>query len=130
MGEHPQITLCSTLKDTGIAICTPSVPMLFSDNFDFLTKEDFIRGLLVNEEVLASRIYTHVTSSYGQTVCDWPSYQKMSLDIIHRWTYPLVPDVKFGTDEPLIQHRGCVYKHPGVNLSKYVFDSKKKYIPS
>jgi len=109
----------SSLEDTGIAICSPSVPLLFSDNFDFQTKEDFIRGLLMNEEVLASRIYCHVTSGYGCTVRDWPSYQRVSMDVIRRWSFPLVPDMQFGSNSDFLIHlRRCVYRHATVTLSK------------
>lgn len=27
------------------------VPQLFTDNFDYQTRDDFVRGILVNEEV-------------------------------------------------------------------------------
>ena len=39
------------LLDCQVAICSPVVPTLFTDNFDYLTREDFIKGILENEEV-------------------------------------------------------------------------------
>lgn len=72
----------------------------------------------MNEEVLASRIYVEITKEYCQTVHDWPSYQRVSLEIMHRWSFPLVPDVPFGTDGALSHNRNFVYKHPSANVAK------------
>lgn len=36
----------------------PQVAELFTDNFDYQTRNDFVRGILVNEEV---RALTHLT---------------------------------------------------------------------
>lgn len=105
--------------DTGIIICSPSVPLLFSDNFDFQTKEDFIRGLLLNEEILDSRIYCYqVENGYGSTIKNWQTFQKVNMDCMHRWTFPLVPDQSFRNEKPFSYHRHCIYKQPGVQLVK------------
>lgn len=82
------------LVETNIAICSAAVPPLFADNFDFQTKDDFIKGLLINEEILNSTLYVHVVDGgYVNEVYDWPSYQKVSRDILHRWSYPQVPEI-------------------------------------
>uniref|UniRef100_A0A672T0Q0 Translation initiation factor eIF2B subunit epsilon n=1 Tax=Sinocyclocheilus grahami TaxID=75366 RepID=A0A672T0Q0_SINGR len=39
------------LLDCHISICSPQVAELFTDNFDYQTRNDFVRGLLVNEEL-------------------------------------------------------------------------------
>lgn len=39
------------LIDTHISICTAEVPMLFSGNFDYQTMSDFVRGVLLQDEV-------------------------------------------------------------------------------
>lgn len=83
------------LCETNVAICSTAVPCLFADNFDFQTKDDFVKGLLINEEILNSTLYAHVVDDgrYVGEVVDWPSYQRVSHDVLHRWTYPQVPDV-------------------------------------
>lgn len=82
------------LNETNIAVCSTAVPPLFADNFDFQTKDDFIKGLLINEEILNSTLYVHVVQDcYVNEVFDWPSYQKATHDILHRWTYPQVPEI-------------------------------------
>lgn len=69
------------LSDPEIAICSPSVLSLFADNFDFETRDDFIRGLLINEEILASRIYVSelVSEQYAAKVRDWQMYRIVRL---------------------------------------------------
>lgn len=49
--ENSNVQLRYDLLDTHISICSPIVPCLFTDNFDYLTRDDFVRGILVNEEV-------------------------------------------------------------------------------
>ena len=49
--EHPEIQLSHNLLDPQIGICSPEVPMLFSDNFDWQTWSGFVKGVLDYEEV-------------------------------------------------------------------------------
>ena len=44
------------LMHSHISICSPRVTELFVDNFDYQTMSDFIRGVLLNEEVNVSRL--------------------------------------------------------------------------
>ncbi|KAK6620768.1 hypothetical protein RUM43_011063 [Polyplax serrata] len=117
LNGNVNINIHSNLVDTGITICSQSVPLLLSDNFDFQTKEDLIRGLLLNEEILDSRIYFYlVENGYGCTIKNWRTFQRVNLDCIHRWTFPLVPDQFFANDKPFSYQRHCIYKQPGVQL--------------
>lgn len=109
------------LQDTRISICSPAVPPLFSDNFDFQSLDDFVRGLLMNEEILASTIYWHClgTAEYASHVSTWHMYQAISHDIIHRWVYPLVPDATFSASGDTYMYlRHNVYRQKSVKLSK------------
>lgn len=49
--KRRQVTVRYDLLDTHIMICSPQVPALFSDNFDYSTRDDFLRGVLNSEEV-------------------------------------------------------------------------------
>lgn len=75
--EHSEVEIRHDLCDPEIAICAPSVLSLFSDNFDFETRDDFIRGLLINEEILASTIYFAELSNeqYAAKVKNWQMYR-------------------------------------------------------
>jgi len=48
---NKNVQLRYDLMDTGISICSPHIPELFTDNFDYQTKDDFVKGILINEEV-------------------------------------------------------------------------------
>lgn len=75
--ENSDVEIRHDLSDPEIAICSPAVLSLFADNFDFETRDDFIRGLLINEEILASTIYVSelVNEQYAAQVKDWKMYR-------------------------------------------------------
>lgn len=75
--ENSALDIRYDMTDPGIAICSPSVLSLFADNFDFQTRDDFIRGLLINEEILASTIYVSElpNEQYAAKVTDWQMYR-------------------------------------------------------
>lgn len=93
--EQSSLVLEHDLLDPQIAICSPAALPLFSDNFDFLTRDDFLTGVLINEEMLDSRIYCEElpADEYAARCSNWQSYKLVSNDIICRWVYPLVPDM-------------------------------------
>ena len=91
--EHPDIDLHYDLLDCHVSVCSPEVPQLFSDNFDYQTHYHFVRGLLVNEEIMGHHVYTHfISDQYAARVSNLHTYDAISQDVIHRWVYPLVPD--------------------------------------
>jgi len=105
------------LADCGIAICSPTVPPLFTDNFDYQTKDDFVRGILINEEIMGNQIhYQIVKDEYAARVSNLHMYNAVSMDLIHRWVYPLVPDNRsyqytrhnVYLDEAVRLGRGCL----------------------
>lgn len=104
-----------------MAIGSPSMLSLFSDNFDFETRDDFVRGILINEEILDSRIYVSLLprEQYARKVNNWLTYQIVSNDIINRWSYPLVPDMGIVDLKQLyIFHKNNIYKSPTASLAK------------
>ncbi|KAF5302900.1 hypothetical protein FQA39_LY02080 [Lamprigera yunnana] len=115
--DNSSVNIYHNLRDTHIAICSGSVLPLFTDNFDFQTKDDFVRGLLMNEEILGNTIYWHSTfgNEYGAAVTNWRMYQSISRDILHRWLYPLVPDMGISS-----QHRNYVHLQNNIYRSKDV----------
>lgn len=119
--DNSAVNILHNLKDTHIAICSASVLPLFTDNFDFQTRDDFVRGLLINEEILGSTIYWHLIkgSQYGAAVTNWRMYQTVSRDILHRWLYPLVPDMGISTQQRNYVHlKNNIYRHKNVQLAK------------
>ncbi|XP_071844237.1 translation initiation factor eIF2B subunit epsilon-like [Apostichopus japonicus] len=91
--EHSSMTVRHDLIDTHICVCTPRVVELFVDNFDYKTKNDFIRGLLINEEIEGNKLFLHVLrDEYATRVANLPLYDSVSKDMIHRWVFPVVPE--------------------------------------
>ena len=115
LDDHREIEVRYDLLDCHISICSPTVPQLFSDNFDYQTRHHFIRGILMNEDILGNHIYTHVISDqYAARVCNFSTYDAISKDVIHRWVYPLVPD---NTDEACSYGRRNIYLNTNVSLA-------------
>lgn len=107
------------LLDCHISICSPQVAQLFTDNFDYQTRDDFVRGLLVNEEILGNQIHLHVTSrEYGARVSNLHMYSAVCADVIRRWVYPLTPEVNFtdSSTQSYTHSRHNIYRGPEVSL--------------
>ena len=118
--EHPDIDLHYDLLDCHVSVCSPEVPQLFSDNFDYQTHHHFIHGLLVNEEIMGHHIYTHfISDQYAARVSNLHTYDAISQDVIHRWVYPLVPD---NSSQPIGETysygRHNIYLNAKVSLGK------------
>ncbi|XP_072167243.1 translation initiation factor eIF2B subunit epsilon-like [Diadema setosum] len=91
--ENNHLSVRYNLLDTHICICSPRVSELFVDNFDYQTMEDFIRGVLVSEEIEGNKLFVEtIREDYAGTISNLPLYDSISKDIIHRWSFPLVPD--------------------------------------
>lgn len=91
--ECGEVDIHYDVLDCHISVCSPNVPQLFSDNFDYQSRYHFIRGIIVNEEVLGNHMYAHfISDQYAARVSNLQTYDSISCDVIHRWVYPLVPD--------------------------------------
>lgn len=91
--EQSTMTVRHDLIDTHICVCSPRVVELFVDNFDYKTKNDFIRGILINEEIEGNKLFLHVLrDEYAARVASMPLYDSVSKDMIHRWVFPVVPE--------------------------------------
>lgn len=111
---NPTIRIHFDLQDTNISLCSISVPQLFADNFDYYTKDDLVRGILVHEEIMMNTIYIQTLdeNAYAVKVNDAFSFDAVSRDIIERWSFPVVPDIL----EELAYHRHNVYRSSTVDL--------------
>ncbi|EGC31039.1 hypothetical protein DICPUDRAFT_40532 [Dictyostelium purpureum] len=115
--KHPSIQMRYDLIDCHIDICSPEVLALFIDNFDFADiREDFIHDIL-GSELLDHKLYTYVLQGeYAARVKDLRTYHSVSKDIIHRWTFPMVPDNNFMCNTTYSLSRQMIYKERGVKL--------------
>ncbi|KAF7817864.1 Translation initiation factor eIF-2B subunit epsilon [Senna tora] len=117
--DRPAISLHHDKQDCYIDICSPEVLSLFTDNFDYQhLRRHFVKGLLV-DDIMGYKIFTHeIHSSYAARIDNFRSYDTVSKDIIHRWTYPLVPDVMFvGNSANKLERQG-MYRAPEISQSR------------
>lgn len=114
--ENPNVDIRYDVLDCHVSVCDPTVPQLFSDNFDYQTRYHFIRGILVNEEIMGNHIYTHfISDQYAARVSNLHTYDAISKDVIHRWVYPLVPDNAAGESYSYGRHN--IYLSSDVTLA-------------
>ncbi|XP_046607461.1 translation initiation factor eIF-2B subunit epsilon [Neodiprion virginianus] len=117
--DHDCVRIHSGLLETHIYLCSASVLPLFSDNFDFQTMEDFIRGVLINEEILDSRIYWQKLDpeEYALPVTSWRDYNTLIRDILQKRGYPLTIEM-MPSCMYFLYLRRCTYKHNSSILGK------------
>lgn len=117
--DHDSVGIHSSLLDSHIYLCSALVLPLFSDNFDFQTMEDFVRGLLINEEILDSRIYWQKLNAeeYALPVTSWRAYDTLSREILQRRGYPLATDT-MPSPKNFVYLRRSTYKHKTATLGK------------
>jgi len=88
----PQVDISFDAVSTGVAICSPSVPGLFADNFDCQTMQDFVKSC-IEDDLADHNLYSKVFSDgYLARVSGCSSYLAVTRDVINRWLHPLVPD--------------------------------------
>ncbi|XP_019619649.1 PREDICTED: translation initiation factor eIF-2B subunit epsilon-like [Branchiostoma belcheri] len=118
--DHSDLDIRYNLLDCHVSVCSPQVPQLFADNFDYQTRNDFVRGILVHEEIMGNQVHAHVvTDEYAARVSSPHMYDAVSKDILQRWTYPLVPDNRLSSqeqDSSYTLHRHHVYRGRDVFL--------------
>ncbi|TKY61431.1 translation initiation factor eIF-2B subunit epsilon [Spatholobus suberectus] len=117
--DNPSLSLHHDKQDCYIDICSPEVLSLFTDNFDYQhLRRHFVKGLLV-DDIMGYKIFVHeIHSDYAARIDNFRSYDTVSKDIIHRWTYPLVPDVmNFGSTATKLERQG-MYRASEISQSQ------------
>ncbi|XP_030958087.1 translation initiation factor eIF-2B subunit epsilon [Quercus lobata] len=117
--DNPSISLHNDKQDCYIDICSPEVLSLFTDNFDYQhLRRHFVKGLLV-DDIMGYKVFTHeIHSNYAARIDNFRSYGSISKDIIQRWTYPFVPDVKFFGNSAIKLERQGMYRASDVVQSR------------
>lgn len=120
--DYGEVELHHDLLDCQISICSPTVCQLFTDNFDYQTREDFIRGTLTAGEVHGNTIYMYlIEDEYAARVSNLSMYDSVSKDLLNRWAFPVVPDLfSFSEDSlPFCYGRRSIYLHQhGIKLAR------------
>jgi translation initiation factor eIF-2B subunit epsilon len=126
---HSKIQFRYDLLDCHIDICSPDVLLAFSDNFDYQDlRKDFIHNEVLDFE-LGNKITAHVIQNeYAARIHDFRTYHMVSLDLIRRWVYPIVPDNNFLGDNTSYKYqRRGLYKEDGVTIAVSDWYSETKH---
>ena len=126
----PGIEYRYDLLDAGVLVCTPTVLLLFTDNFDYQElRRDFIPGILGQEDILGHTIYLSILESeYAVCVGDLHTYAAVSGEMMHRWAFPYVPDLNLIGDTSYRYERGNRYREDGVHIERDVVLSEDTVI--
>ena len=120
MKQHPTLRVRSDLIDCQVDICSPDVPALFTENFDYQhMRRDFLHGILMDFELYGKTVHTHIISEgYAARVRSLQTYDAVSKDVIERWAYPFVPDNNLAVDQNYTHERFNIYKEQGITLAR------------
>ena len=102
--DRSTVQLYNDRQDCFIDICSPEVLLFFTDNFDYQQlRRDFVKALL-GDEVMGYKIFTYeIHSDYAARIDNFRGYDAVIKDILHQWTYPMVPDILFSRNDPPIR---------------------------
>jgi translation initiation factor eIF-2B subunit epsilon len=106
------------LIDCHVDICSPHVPAIFQENFDYqYLRKDFVKGIL-SSDILKKTVYAYITDDYAARVESWQTYDAISQDILARWAYPICPDSNFLETQSYSYEGKHVYKERDVVLAQ------------
>lgn len=117
--EHSAIKFHYDLLDCHIDLCSPDILVQFSDNFDYLNiRRDFVANEVQNYE-LGNKLHAEIIiKEYAARVHDPRTYHSVCMDILERWTYPMVPDNNFLDTTSYSHRRHGMYKESNVTVAR------------
>lgn len=115
------------LVDCGIDICTPEVLALWSDNFDYEEpRRNFLHSVLKDYELNGKTIHIFIEKEgYANRVRNLRRYDRVSRDVLARYTWPMCPDGTFAGEYGCRMQRGGVFREEGVKVSKRAIIGKR-----
>ncbi|KAM0754479.1 hypothetical protein T439DRAFT_309262 [Meredithblackwellia eburnea MCA 4105] len=122
------VKLRRDLEAFGVVVCSPEVPPLFTENFDYqFFYPDFVNGILTSDllgKTICCCVVGDEKSTFGGdrwagVVGDLRSYDFVAKALLKRNAYPLAPDENLPEGkERYEQRRGRVYIGKDVNLAR------------
>jgi translation initiation factor eIF-2B subunit epsilon len=113
--SHPAIDLRSDLLDIGLDLCSPDVLARLADEFDYrdLRRQFVANSVAEEEEGLQNRMHAHLLRDheYAARVTDLDVYASVSIDLLRRFCYPIVPDQQQPTNSDGTGHRNRMQRH-------------------
>ncbi|AMD22979.1 HHR210Cp [Eremothecium sinecaudum] len=113
-----EFSLRNDLIDCHVDICSPHVPPIFQENFDYQDlRKDFVKGVLTSD-LMKKHIYTYITDEYVARAESWQTYDAISQDFLARWCYPLVLNANLLEDQTYSYESKHIYKEKDVILAQ------------
>lgn len=118
--DHSELHARSDLIDCYLDICSPDVPALFTENFDYQhIRRHFLHGILTDYELYGKTVHVHIVNDYYMArVRSLQTYDGVSMDVMGRWSYPLCPDSNLGEDQTFKLEKGSIYIEAGVSFAR------------
>lgn len=112
-------TIRNDLIDCHIDICSPIVPAIYQENFDFQhMRKDFVKGILTFD-LLKRSIYCYISKhDYGARVSNYKSFKAITKDLIERFIYPVVPELNYLEGGNITNEPKHIYKDEKIVLAQ------------
>lgn len=94
LSVHSKVTLRTDVMDSGVYICSPKVPLEFTEHFDALSIAEYFEGFLAPDEadVVSHKVYARLlTDEYAARVQDLKTYRHNTSNLFFRWAMPVNP---------------------------------------
>lgn len=92
--QHEEVSVCFDFTDPGIAICSPTVLALFSDNFD-IQDMDTLTNEILESDLVDSTIYIECMQEGMAARASSPFlFLTLSELVMSRWFFPILPPTK------------------------------------
>ncbi|XP_049851604.1 uncharacterized protein LOC126326506 [Schistocerca gregaria] len=116
--DHANLLCRANVLESGVFICAPEVLDKFQENFDYKSLSQFVRTM-INDEVQDVKIHASFVPevAYSTRVSSWRRYHQVSIDLLRRWAFPLVPEARFLGTTSFTYCRPGIYKEQDVHLS-------------
>ncbi|CAZ81193.1 unnamed protein product [Tuber melanosporum] len=120
--DHSELQIRNDLVDCYLDICSPDVPALFTENFDYQhIRLHFLHGILTDYDLYGKTIHTHIMKGYYLArVRSLRAYDEVSGDLMEQLAYPVVPDTNFLDDQGYDSAMGGRYIDEGAFLEQSV----------
>lgn len=118
--DHSELQVRNDLIDCYLDICSPDVPALFTENFDYQhIRRHFLHGILTDYDLYGKTIHTHIVKGYYLArVRNLKAYDGVSRDLMEQLAYPVVPDTNFLGDQNYDSAVGGRYIDEGAFLEQ------------
>ncbi|RPB03561.1 nucleotide-diphospho-sugar transferase [Choiromyces venosus 120613-1] len=118
--DHSELQIRNDLIDCYLDICSPDVPALFTENFDYQhIRRHFLHGILTDYDLYGKTIHTQIIKDYYLArVRSLKAYDGVSKDMMEQLAYPVVPDTNFMDGQSYDSGRGSRYIDESVFLEQ------------